>query len=159
MPLRSDAACTIDDMWLGGNPEDIKRHAARLRALADTVSGESEAARRRLDGVEWESAAAQSFRTRSLEDFAIYERAINEINDAARSLDHLAHELASRQQALMELAARIGRSAEELWSEARNLGEDVLSYANGVLGDLGDAVSAGVSKGKDLLDTVTWGLI
>ncbi|HWU32019.1 MAG TPA: hypothetical protein VN108_04040 [Marmoricola sp.] len=146
-------------MWLGGNPEDIRRHAVRLRALADTVSGESEAARRRLDGVEWESVAAQSFRLCSLEDFAIYDRAINEINDAARSLDRLAHELASRQQALMELAERIGRSAEELWNEAKNLGEDVLSYANGVLDDLGDAVSVGLSKGKDLLDSVTWGVL
>lgn len=144
-------------MWLGGNPDDIRGHAARLRGLADTVAHERQLAQQRLAGVQWESAAAANFRAQSTADFAMYDRAITQIYDAAEALEHLATELAARQRALIELAEKIGRTAEELLNEAKNLGEDVLSYAHGVLDDLGHAVTGTLSKGKHMLDDLTGG--
>lgn len=146
-------------MWLGGNPDDIRRHAVRLRGLADTVAAERALAQQRLAGVQWESAAAASFRAQSTVDFGVYDRAINQIHDAAHALDHLANELAERQRALIDIAAEVGRTAEELWNEAKNMGEDVLSYANNVLDDIGRTVTSGLSKGKHVLDDLTGGIL
>ena len=104
-------------MWLGGDPEEIRRTASGLRALTETVVADRELAQRRLDAVRWESAAAEAFRQQSEQDFALYDSASMVLEDVARALDQLAATLARRQQALVDLAVDVGRTVEELWSE------------------------------------------
>lgn len=105
-------------MWLGGDPEAIRHTASRLRALTETLTLDRAVAVRRLQVVEWESAAADAFRQQSVADFALYEQASAALEDVARALDHLAAALADRQQALIDFAAGVGRTVEELWSES-----------------------------------------
>ena len=104
-------------MWLGGDPEAIRHSAARLRGLTETLLIDRELAARRLEAVQWESAASAAFRQQSAQDFALYDRASASLDDVARALDHLAATLAHRQQALVDLAADVGRTVEEIWSD------------------------------------------
>lgn len=104
-------------MWLGGDPEAIRQTASRLRGVTEALAVDREVAARRLQGVRWESAAAESFRQQSAADFALYDNASAVLDDVARALDHLAATLADRQQALVEFAADVGRTVEEIWSE------------------------------------------
>lgn len=116
-------------MWLGGDPEAIRQTAARLRGHIEALAVDRESAARRLDGVEWESAAAAGFREQSARDFELYERASESLEDVARALDHLAGTLAHRQQAVIDLSAGLGRTVEQIWSEglagARNVLHDI----------------------------------
>lgn len=116
-------------MWLGGDPEAIRQTATRLRALIEALVVDREAAVRRLEAVEWESAAASAFHEQSARDFDLYARASESLEDVVRALDHLAASLARRQQAVVDLAADLGRTVEEIWSEgvsgARNLLHDI----------------------------------
>lgn len=107
---------TLDPMWLGGDPEAIRHSAARLRALTDTLALDRDRAAGRLRAVQWESAAAEAFRAQSTDDFALYDHASAELEEAARVLEELASTLADRQQALTSFAAEAGRTLEEIWS-------------------------------------------
>ena len=111
------SSATLRCMWLGGDPEAIRQTAARLRRLTEALVIDRELAARRLDAVQWESAAASGFREQSARDFDLYERASESLEDVACALDHLAFTLARRQQALADLAAEVGRTVEEIWSE------------------------------------------
>jgi hypothetical protein len=120
-------------MWLGGDPEAIRQSAARLRTLVESLAVDREVAARRLDAVEWESAAAAGFREQSARDFDLYQRASESLEDVARALDHLAATLARRQQAVVDLAAEVGRTVEEIWSEGLSGARHVLHDITGGL--------------------------
>ncbi|MGN6721839.1 MAG: putative T7SS-secreted protein [Marmoricola sp.] len=120
-------------MWLGGDPEAIRHTASRLRALTDTLTADREIASRRLRSVEWESVGADAFRRQSVEDFALYDQASAALDDVARALDQLASTLAHRQQALVDFAADVGRTVEEIWSEGVSGARHVLHDITGGL--------------------------
>lgn len=112
-------------MWLGGDPEAIRHAAARLRALGDTLATHRATAQRRLSSVHWESAAADAFRAQSVHDFAAYGYASASLDEVAIALDHLAATLSHRQHALIDLAARAGRTIEDVWSDAGHALDDL----------------------------------
>lgn len=120
-------------MWLGGDPEAIRHTAARLRALIETLAVDRDIAARRLEAVEWESAGAEAFRQQSAHDFALYDRASASLDEVAQALDHLAAVLQRRQQALVDLAADVGRTVEEIWADGMSGARHLL---HGVTGGL-----------------------
>jgi len=136
-------------MWLGGNPDDLRRQAADLRAACEAMASEFAHAQNALAAVTWDSAAAQSFRARAAGDFAVYDRSLGAVREAALALEHVAAALSDRQQRLVDLATLVGLTSQELWNEAVSAGEDIFTYGAGLLGDVAE----------DTLSFVTGGLL
>jgi len=120
-------------MWLGGDPEAIRRLAARVRALTETLEIDREIAARRLAAVEWEGSRATAFRQQSAHDFALYDRASGSLEDVAQALEHLASVLARRQEAVADLAADVSRTIEDVWADGLSGAGHILDVVTGGL--------------------------
>ena len=134
-------------MWLGGNPDDLRRCAAELRGLCEAVAGEFAHAQNSLASMQWESAAAHSFHVRAVGDFAVYDRSLGAVREAAFALDHVATALSERQQRLIDLATVVGLTTQELWNGALAAGEDVLTYGSGLLEDVAEGTLSAITGG------------
>lgn len=143
---------TLGGMWLGGDPEGIRRSAVRLRTLAENATAQCATAQRELDALVWVSVAADTFRAQAVEDFALYARVAANLLDAATALEDLARTLTERQRMVQAIADQIGHSLESIYHGALAVGDDVLSYASNladdVMGGIGDGVAGGFSATK-----------
>lgn len=101
-------------MGFGGNPDDLRADARRLRALAERVEAESVAVFAGLD-LGWQSTAADRLTTRLVERRGDALAVIDRIEALATEFDELADTLAERQAAMTALLDR-----------AREAGEDVV---------------------------------
>jgi uncharacterized protein YukE len=109
-------------MAAGGDPEEIRAHARRLRTAAEGVARTGDRVRAGA-GIRWAGVAAERYQARLHEHGRDVTAAQEEMLQAARALDRLAEELEDRQQAIRR---------------AMQLVEDRLDDARRVVGRLGD---------------------
>lgn len=116
---------------IGGDPNDLRRHATTLRGWADSVDEESGRLRRSED-VEWKSTAGDSFRGLVATAATGIGTVSAQIREAATGFDHLADTLEDRQQWLEAAKQRIEdgiesvedvveRGAQKAWHDAGSL--------------------------------------
>lgn len=134
-------------MALGGDPEQIRHLARRLRTEADDV--EHTAARVRAgSGVHWVGAASERYRER----LRGHAREIDETRDqllhAATRLDHLADTLEERQRAI----ARAMELVDDALGSARRT---ISNVAGAVWDELTGAEKSAEQAARSLLDSVT----
>lgn len=86
-------------MTVGGDPDEIRDEARRLRGLATEIEPEI-AVVRRSEGVQWHSVSADRFRDRMREHARDMDDARLEVLEAAAALDRLADALTERQRAI-----------------------------------------------------------
>lgn len=131
-------------MAIGGDPQDLRDTARRMRGWADDVDADAGAALKAL-GVDWKSVAADAYRDkldarrRDAADVA------DRIRDAADKVDELATTLEERQQALNRLLEQAGKTLEDAQRAVAEGADDLLAGAQGLANDA-------VEAGKDLLD-------
>lgn len=133
-------------MTLGGNPEEIRAEAAKVRSWAAELVDVRDDVRRGY-GVEWVGVAGDRYRDRLTEHSRDVGECREELLDVARALDELADTLEERQAAIRRAAALV---------------EDALAGARGTLNrlwDMGrdlwnDAERAAGEAAERLLDSV-----
>ncbi len=134
-------------MGLGGDPDELRRMARRLREQAGEV--EHTAGRvGRAEGVEWVGLSADRFRDRLREHGREIARTRRELVDASSALDHLADELEERQLA-------IARAMDLVEAELSAARRTVSGFAGGVWDTLTGAERAAERAARGLLDSVT----
>jgi uncharacterized protein YukE len=132
-------------MALGGDPDDLRALATRLRTRADTLDGRAATMRNQLDAVHWSSNAARSYRRRLTEDAAAVTEVADRLHELAGDFDDLADTLEHRQR-LVGLLVEAGIETAQEAAEAVADGlHDFADSAEDVLRDMGE-------KGKRLLE-------
>jgi ABC-type transporter Mla subunit MlaD len=133
-----------ESVAIGGDPQDLRDTAHRMRGWADDVDADATAAMSALE-VEWKSLAADAYREK-LEDRRRDAMAVaDSIRDAAKDVDRLADTLEERQQTLTRLLEQAGKTLEDAQRAVADGAEDLLQGAQGLADDA-------VQAGKDLLD-------
>jgi len=139
-------------MAAGGDPEAIRAHARRLRSAAEDVARTGDRVRSGA-GIRWAGLAAERHQARLHEHGRDVTAALEEVRQAARTLDRLAEELEDRQQAIrraMQLVEDRVEDARRVVGRLGDLAEDVLTSAErgardtarSVLRTVGDALPA-----------------
>ena len=138
-------------MSLGGDPDDLRALATRLRTRADTLRTRATVMGVRLADVHWASDAARSYRARLSDD-------VGRVQDVADRLDELAHEIdqlaatVEHRQHLVDLLVDAGIETAREAAEAIADGlHDFADSAEDVLKDMG-------AKGKKLLEDLGHGV-
>ncbi|MET1038483.1 MAG: hypothetical protein ABW075_09425 [Aeromicrobium sp.] len=145
-------------MAIGGEPQDLRDTALRMRGWADDVDADAEAALSAI-GVDWKSVAADAYRQK-LEDRRRDAMAVaDSIRDAARDVDHLADTLEERQQALTDLLEKAGKTLEDAQRAVADGAEDLLAGAQGLADDALEAGKDLIDGGKKLAGKLTGGLL
>ncbi|MGI9156143.1 MAG: DUF3322 domain-containing protein [Marmoricola sp.] len=143
---------------LGGDPDDHRSHARAIRSWADDVEVDARsvgAAR----GVQWESMAAQSFRSRLGEKAQDTQAVATGMRDAAEKIDHLANTLESRQDALLALLDKAGKTVADAEALVQHGATDVMSAAGSLASDVMDTAKDVAGSAKRGLDTLTGGIL
>jgi methyl-accepting chemotaxis protein len=143
---------------LGGDPDDLRSHARAVRAWADDVDAAA-AGVRSAKGVDWLSTAAQGFRDRLDEKARDTQGVASSMRDAAEKIDHLANTLESRQQTLLHLLEKAGKTIADAEELVRNGASDVMSAAGHLADDAMDGVKDVAGAAKHGLDSLTGGLL
>lgn len=131
-------------MALGGDPDDLRALASRLRTRADALDDRATTMRARLEDVHWSSNAAWSYRRRLGEDAAAVTVVADRLDELARDFDDLAATLEHRQR-LVGLLIEAGiESAQEAAEAVADGLHDFADSAEDVLKDMGE-------KGRKLL--------
>lgn len=132
-------------MAIGGDPDDLRRLATRLRTRADTLSTRATSMDNHLDEVHWSSDAASSYRARLRDDVSAVEDVVVRLDELAADLDDLANTLEERQRLVgLLLDAGIETAREAAEAVADGVHDGVQAVEN-VLKDMG-------AKGKELLE-------
>lgn len=118
-------------MSLGGDPAAIRLLASRVREWEQDVE-QVRTTLRSAEGIEWVSAAADTYRTQLNERAADAATAAGRFGDLADELDQLARTLESRQQILANAFA----TARDAWNDAVEAGEDAVEGAWEYAGDM-----------------------
>lgn len=133
-------------MALGGNPEELRTLARRLRTDAGEV-GHTATRVRQGQGIHWVGLAAERYRGRLREHGAQIDRTRDEILTAASRLDELADALEERQRAIAR--------AMDLVDDALTSARDTIGrFAGDVWDTLTGAEKAAEETARDLLDSV-----
>ena len=133
-------------MALGGNPDELRALARRLRTDAGEV--EHTATRvRQGQGIHWVGLAAERYRERLREHGTQIDRTRDEILSAAARLDELADTLEERQRAI----ARAMSLVDDALASAR---DTVGRFAGEVWDTLTGAEQAAEETARDLLGSV-----
>lgn len=141
-------------MSLGGDPQDIRDTARRVRLWADGVDDDA-ANVFKVTGVEWVSTASKEFLAKLESRYKDTGDVAESMRDAADKLDDLANMLQDRQDTLMALLAEAGKTLADAQEMVRNGATDLLEGAKSLADDAKDLLN----KGKDALGTVTGGLL
>lgn len=132
-------------MAIGGDPDDLRRLATRLRTRADTLSTRAISMVNHLGEVHWSSNAASSYRARLRDDVAAVEDVVDRLEELAADFDDLADTLTERQRLVgLLLDAGIETAREAAEAVADGVHDGVQAVEN-VLRDMG-------AKGKELLE-------
>jgi ABC-type transporter Mla subunit MlaD len=132
-------------MALGGDPDDIRDEARRLRRVAASI--ESEAATvSRGQGVHWHGAAGDRYRERLARHARAIRDGAGEAGDAASELQRLADALEERQAAIRRAMNFVG----DLIDSARRT---INSMAGEALDALSDAERAAHDQAQRLLSS------
>jgi uncharacterized protein YukE len=142
-------------MAIGGDPQDLRDTARRMRGWADDVDADAASALSALD-VEWKSTAADAYREKLDERRRDATAVADEIREAAKKVDELADTLEERQKTLDDLLEKaledaqraVAEGAEDLLAGAQNLADDALEAGKDLLDD-----------GKKLAGKLTGGLL
>jgi uncharacterized protein YukE len=119
---------------IGGDPQDLRDTAHRMRGWADDVDADARSALAAL-GVEWHSLAADAYREK-LDDRRRDAAAIADgIRDAARAVDRLADTLEDRQQTLGRLLEQAGKTLEDAQRAVADGADDLLQGARSLVDD------------------------
>lgn len=141
-------------MNLGGDPQDLRDLARRIRTWADSVDDDA-ANVFKVTGVEWESTAATGFADMLKAKHKDTGEVAVSMREAAEKLDDLANTLEDRQQTLNNLLAAAGKTIEDAEEMVRDGATDLLDGAKSLADDAKDLLN----KGKSALGTVTGGLL
>ncbi len=145
-------------MAIGGDPQDLRETARRMRGWADDVDADADAAYRAL-GVEWKSVAADAYREK-LDDRRRDAIAVaDSIREAARKVDALADTLEDRQRTLTDLLEKAGKTLEDAQRAVAEGAEDLLEGAQNLADDALEAGKDLVEGGKNLAGKLTGGLL
>jgi|GEM_PF-6870023 len=132
-------------MAIGGDPDDLRRLATRLRNRADTLSTRATSMANHLVEVHWSSNAATSYRARLGDDVSAVEDVVDRLEELAADFDDLADTLAERQRLVgLLLDAGIETAREAAEAVADGVHDGVQAVEN-VLRDMG-------AKGRKLLE-------
>ena len=142
---------------IGGDPGELRSKARQLRILASDIAMDRATMTGAVAGVQWQSTAADHFRTLVTEKGHDVDGVVAGFERAATQLDHLASTVESRQQTLAHLAEQAGRTVEEIYHTALSTGQDVMHAAEGLAGAALAEAENLAGKGKQLLDDVTGG--
>lgn len=145
-------------MAVGGDPQDLRDTAHRMRGWADDVDADAAAALSALR-VEWKSVAADAYRDKLDERRRDAEAVADDIREAARKIDELADTLEDRQQTLSDLLEKAGKTLEDAQRAVANGAEDLLDGAQGLANDAIEAGKDFVEGGKKLAGKLTGGLL
>lgn len=114
-------------MPIGGNPDEIRAQAARVRTWAESLDATADDVRAGY-GVTWVGVAGDRYRERLREHAQHVTDRRDELRGLARDLDRLADELEERQAAIRRAAAAVEdaldgarRTLGRLWDMGRDL--------------------------------------
>ncbi|WP_250448586.1 WXG100 family type VII secretion target [Actinotalea sp. C106] len=114
-------------MPIGGNPDEIRAEAARVRGWAESLEGTADRVRTG-HGVTWVGTAGDRYRDRLREHARDVTDRRDELRDLARALDRLAEEVEERQAAIRRAAAVVEEAVDSargtlgrLWGVGRDL--------------------------------------
>ncbi|EFQ82183.1 hypothetical protein HMPREF0063_12707 [Aeromicrobium marinum DSM 15272] len=130
-------------MRLGGDPQDLRADAQRVRAWADAVD-DAAAHVLRTAGVEWRSSAADRFRDQLAERRRTAMAVADDVRRVADEIEALATTLEERQRTLQNLLDQAGRTIEEVQQAVADGAVDVMDAAQGFANDA-------VEKGQELV--------
>jgi hypothetical protein len=133
-------------MILGGNPEDLRSLARRLRKHADEVEATTTKVKAG-QGIQWTGAASDRFRERLIDLGQNLESSRQSVIDAATKADALADVLEERQRAI---AAAMDQAMDAL-DQARGT---VQKFAGKVWNDLTHAEQDAENGAKEVLKAV-----
>jgi len=132
-------------MALGGDPDDLRALASRLRARAGTLDDRVTTMGAQLGAVHWSSNAARSYRRRLGEDAAAVSAVADRLEELADDFDELADTLEHRQRLVGLLIDAGIESAQEAAEAVADGLHDFADSAEDVLKDMGE-------KGRRLLE-------
>jgi ABC-type transporter Mla subunit MlaD len=145
-------------MAIGGDPQDLRDTARRMRGWAGDVDADASAALSALS-VDWKSTAADAYREK-LDDRRRDAAAVaDSIREAAARLDELANTLEERQKALHDLLEKAGKTIEDAQRAVAEGAEDLLAGAQGLADDVLQAGNDLLEDGKNLAGKLTGGLL
>jgi uncharacterized protein YukE len=134
----------VGHMGIGGDPQDVRAVARRIRSWADEVDDDATSVRQAKQ-IDWKSTAASSFvakiETRYDEVTAVAES----MRDAADAVDHLADVLEDRQDTLNDLLEKAGKTL----ADAEDMVRDGVTDLIGGVTSLADEAR---KKAEDLKD-------
>jgi ABC-type transporter Mla subunit MlaD len=145
-------------MAIGGDPQDLRDTARRMRTWADDVDADAASALSALS-VEWKSTAADAYRDKLDERRRDAAAVADSIREAAGQVDQLAETLEHRQQVLGDLLEKAGKTLEDAQRAVAEGAEDLLAGAQGLADDAVEAGKDLVDGGKKLAGKLTGGLL
>lgn len=145
-------------MKVGGDPEELRATARRVRTWASDV--ETEASRVfRVGGVGWESTAASGFIEKVGERHRDTTDVVESMRHAAGTYDDLARTLEGRQEKLLKLLEEAGKTIEDAEEMVAKGAKDLLEGAESLAGAAKEKGEELLDKGKDALDSLSGGLL
>ncbi len=145
-------------MAIGGDPQDLRDTARRMRGWAEDVDAGADAALSALR-VEWKSVAADGYREKLEERRRAAADVAESIREAAQKVDDLADTLEDRQQTLSDLLEKAGKTLEDAQEAVANGAENLLEGAQGLANEALEAGKDFVEGGKKLAGKLTGGLL
>ncbi len=122
------AAPTLARVTIGGNPEDVRARARRVRTLAAGLNSTASGVRAG-GGIEWVGVASERYRARLADHARQVEAARGEFLGTAAALDHLADTLEQRQAAIRRAMEFVDDAVDDARRAVARLAGDTLSDA------------------------------
>jgi F0F1-type ATP synthase membrane subunit b/b' len=125
----------VRTMAIGGDPQDLRDTARRMRGWADEVDADADAALSALK-VQWRSLAADAYRDQLGDRRRDAAAVADDIREAARKVDELADALEDRQRTLTDLLQRAGKTVEDAQQAVAEGADDLIDGARDLAGKL-----------------------
>ena len=145
-------------MAIGGDPQDLRDTARRMRGWADDVDADAASALSALS-VDWKSTAADAYRDKLDARRRDATAVADQIREAATKVDELADTLEDRQKTLDDLLAKAGKTLEDAQRAVAEGADDLLAGAQNLADDALEAGKDLVDGGKKLAGKLTGGLL
>lgn len=140
-------------MGIGGDPQDVRAIARRIRLWADEVDDDA-ASVQQAQQIDWRSTAASSFidkiQTRYEQTTAVAES----MRDAADAVDHLADVLEERQDELSDLLEQAGRTIADAEQMLRDGVTDLIGGVQSLADDARRKAEDLVDGGRKIIEGI-----
>jgi ABC-type transporter Mla subunit MlaD len=137
-------------MGIGGDPQDIRAIARRVRVWADEVDDDASSVRRAKD-IDWKSTAASSFIEKIETRYEQTTAVADSMRDAASEIDHLADVLQDRQDTLSDLLEKAGKTLADAEEMLRNGVTDLIGGVESLANEAKERAEDLVDGGKKIL--------